>query len=101
MFCLGSYYWKVLNDKLVSDYPRLICDTWLGLPDNIDAAFAFKNSKIAFFKGSKYWQFTGTKRERGYPKLIKEAFPGIPDDIQAATLWGQTNYIYFFKGKLN
>lgn len=83
------------------DYPRLICDTWLGLPDNIDAAFSYKNNnQIVFFKGAKYWQFTGTKRDKGYPKLIKDGFPGIPDDIQAASIWGKTNYIYFFKGNV-
>lgn len=83
------------------DYPRLICDTWLGLPDNLDAAFTYKNNnQIVFFKGAKYWQFTGTKRDKGYPRLIKDGFPGIPDNIQAATIWGKTNYIYFFKGNI-
>lgn len=90
----------MVGDKLVKpDYPRLICDTWLGLPDNLDAAFTYKNNQIVFFKGSKYWQFTGTKRDKGYPKLIKDGFPGIPDNIQAATIWGKTNYVYFFKGR--
>lgn len=97
---LGPYFWKVIEDKLAPDYPKLICDHWLGLPDDLDAAFSLKNDQIYFLKGSKYWKFNGTKLNEGYPKEIKEGFPGIPNNVQAVTSYGPHEYIYFFKGKL-
>lgn len=94
----GDHYWKLTTDGIASGYPRLISNSWHGLPGNIDAAFTYKNGKTYFFKGSKYWRYIGKKIDGDYPKDISEGFTGIPDNIDAATVWTGNGKIYFYKG---
>ena len=72
---------------------------WLGLPDDVDAAFTWQGTKATyFFKGNLYWKFENMVSIPNYPKLIAMGFPGIPDNIDVAFVWGGNNKIYFFKG---
>ncbi|XP_024943528.1 matrix metalloproteinase-14 isoform X4 [Cephus cinctus] len=93
-----EHYWKLTADGVASGYPRLISNSWKGLPGKIDAAFTYKNGKTYFFKGSKYWRFVGKRMDGEYPKEISEGFTGIPDNIDAATVWTGNGKIYFYKG---
>lgn len=44
-------YWKLLDNGVDEDYPKLIAENWPGLPSNIDAAFTLSlNNKTYFFK---------------------------------------------------
>lgn len=95
---VGAYYWKLTEDGIAPNYPKLISKSWIGLPSDIDAAFTYKNGKTYFFKGSKYWKYNGKKIDGDYPKDISEGFTGIPDNIQAALVWSGNGKIYFFKG---
>jgi len=81
-------------------YPKLINESWHGLPANINAAFTHKNGKTYFFRGSYYWRYTDKTKDPGYPKAIKEGFAGIPDNVDAALVWGGNGKIYFFKGRV-
>ena len=80
-------------------FPRLISDDWEGLPDNLDASFAWTNGKLYFMKGSQYWRFTDVGvLDDGYPKDMRKGFAGIPADVDAALVWARNKKIYFFKG---
>nr|XP_034840825.1 matrix metalloproteinase-14-like [Maniola hyperantus] len=94
----GQYYWRLTENGVASGYPRLISQSWPGLPGNIDAAFTYKNGKSYFFKGSKYWRYNGKKMDSDYPKKISEGFTGIPNNIHAALVWSGNGKIYFYKG---
>lgn len=76
----------------------MISETFLGLEDDLDAAFSYADDGVIFLKGSQCWKFNGNTLEAGYPKDISSVFPGIPSNIQAATRMGTKGYIYFFKG---
>lgn len=95
----GPHYWKLTEDGVAEGYPKMISQSWIGLPGNIDTAFTYKNGKTYFFKGSKYWKYDGKKLDGEYPKDINEGFTGIPDNLQAAMVWSGNGKIYFFKGK--
>ena len=94
----GEYYWELTESGIASGYPRLISESWLGLPGNIDAAFTYLNGETYFFKGSLYWRFVGRKMDEDYPKQISDGFQGIPDNVDAALVWSENRKIYFFKG---
>ncbi|CAG9863528.1 unnamed protein product [Phyllotreta striolata] len=94
----GDKYWKLTEDSVEPGYPRLISDSWIGLPGHIDAAFTYKNGKTYFFKGSKYWRYKGKKADGAYPKEISEGFTGVPDDVDTAMVWSGNGKLYFFKG---
>ncbi|XP_063993131.1 matrix metalloproteinase-14 isoform X3 [Diachasmimorpha longicaudata] len=94
----GDHYWKLTTNGVASGYPRLIANSWRGLPGDIDAAFTYKNGKTYFFKGSKYWRYVGKRMDGDYPKDISEGFTGVPDNIDAATVWTGNGKIYFYKG---
>ena len=100
MIWTGSKYWKLDGNKIAAGYPRSISKDWVGLPDNIDAAFTWTNGKTYFFKGSRYWRFTDFTLDTvyKYPKDIKEGFAGIPADVDSAFVWSGNGKIYFFKG---
>ncbi len=70
---------------------------WVGIPDNVDAAFVnSKNKKAYFFKGSKYnrWDF---KNGNDNPELaISRFWKGVPSNIDAVTEH-PNGKIYFFK----
>lgn len=94
----GDKYWRLTDDSVAPGYPKLISDSWIGLPGNIDAAFTYKNGKTYFFKGSKYWRYKGKKADGVYPKDISEGFTGVPDDLDTAMVWSGNGKLYFFKG---
>lgn len=95
----GDKYWKVNEETVAPGYPKLIRTGWPGLPNNIDAAFTYKNGKSYFFKGKQYWRYVGRKMDGAYPKDISEGFTGIPDNVDAAMVWSGNGKIYFFKGR--
>ncbi|XP_055380264.1 matrix metalloproteinase-2 isoform X2 [Condylostylus longicornis] len=94
----GDKYYKLTENSIADGYPKLISETWIGLPGDIDAAFTYKNGKTYFFKGTKYWRYSGGKMDGDYPKEISEGFTGIPDHLDAAMVWGGNGKIYFYKG---
>lgn len=94
----GAYHWKLTEDGIASGYPKLISKSWPALPNDLDAAFTYKNGKTYFFKGSKYWKYAGKKMDGDYPKDINDGFTGIPDNIDGAMVWSGNGKIYFFKG---
>ncbi|GIY55168.1 stromelysin-3 [Caerostris darwini] len=58
-FFKGDKYWRYdsNNDPPVSDsYPKPISN-WNGLPNSLDAAFQWENSRTYFFKGNQYYRF--------------------------------------------
>ena len=51
-FFKGRRYWRFENMRLLPGYPRQISSGFVGLPDNIDAAFVWSgNDKTYFVKG--------------------------------------------------
>lgn len=96
---LGSSYWLLGKDGLVSGYPKPISEKWIGLPSNIDAAFSSLNGKTYFFKGSKYWRYGGGTLDKGYPNEISKGFEGIPSNIDGVIWVYHLNQGFFFKGE--
>jgi len=97
----GDKYWKLADSEagVAAGYPRRISEDWEELPDNIDAAFTWKNGKMYFLKGSRYWRYSSFGNlDTGFPKKISNGFGGIPDNIDAAFVWKRNGKIYFFKG---
>nr|CAH8846814.1 unnamed protein product [Trichobilharzia regenti] len=73
----GEYYWRLDENsgrfgKVIGspDYPRLIADTWQGVPVPTQAAFTGLNDETLFFEGTNYYVFDNIEmRTRpGYPK---------------------------------
>lgn len=57
--CPGDQYWRFdsKSDPPVSArYPKPI-KNWIGLPNNLDAAFKWENGLTYFFKGTQYYRF--------------------------------------------
>ncbi len=55
----GNYYWRY-NEALARidmGYPAKINDSWVGVPNNMDAAMTWINGKTYFFKGKGFWTF--------------------------------------------
>ena len=64
----GDKYFLV-NDVGVEGPARRIAADWPGLPNNIDAAFFWKEArKTYFFKDGQYWRFKEKTPYPGYPK---------------------------------
>jgi len=96
-----SRYWKMTDAGLAPGYPKQISEGWEGLPDNIDAAFSWKNGKTYILKGNRYWRYSADslgKLDQGFPKKISRGFDGIPNNVDAALVWAKNEKIYFFKG---
>ncbi|XP_071855385.1 uncharacterized protein [Apostichopus japonicus] len=83
---------------IAAGYPKPICDVFIGIPSNLDAAVFWGNGKTYFFKGDQYWRTSGTSPDSGYPKQISAAWHGLPNDIDAAVVWEPNGKGYFFKG---
>ncbi|KAK4471796.1 hypothetical protein MN116_005192 [Schistosoma mekongi] len=73
----GEYYWRLNENsgpfgKVISspDYPRLIADTWQGVPIPTQAAFTALNDETLFFEGTNYYVFDNIamRTRPGYPK---------------------------------
>jgi len=93
----NSYYWLLSSDSIAPGYPRKISEDWPGLPDNVDAAFTWRETGFTyFFKDGLFWRFSDKTPSSGYPKSISN-WPGLPLGIQAAFQFEDRN-IYFFKG---
>jgi YHS domain-containing protein len=55
----GNYYWRY-NEALARmdiGYPAKINDSWVGVPNNMDAAMTWINGRTYFFKGKGFWTF--------------------------------------------
>ncbi|XP_070571970.1 matrix metalloproteinase-14-like isoform X1 [Ptychodera flava] len=71
-FFRGKKYWRYdeYNERVDPGYPKLISENWVGIPNDIDAAFEWTDGFTYFFKGDKYWQFDSAKMSvvPGYPR---------------------------------
>ena len=84
-FFKGAQYWE-FDEKLKTTgqpgvsygYPKRISDGWVGLPNNIDGAFTYKDNRIYFFKGTNYYRFddNNLKVPSGYPVSTGRAWFG-------------------------
>ena len=97
-----------VSDGVDPGYPKLISDSWPGLPADfqagIDAALMRKDTnQIYFFKGAQYVRFSNVAAgvDAGYPKPIAGNWKGVPDRYTEgidAALWRDSNgKIYLFK----
>lgn len=87
-FFKGDKYvrYSISEDKVDDAYlaPPLIGDGWPGMREagfdrDLDAAIAWGNGKIYFFKGDRYvrYDIAGDRVEDGYPRSIAEMWPGM------------------------
>ncbi|KAL6047577.1 hypothetical protein STEG23_007688 [Scotinomys teguina] len=59
----GSQYWRFEDGILDPGYPQNISEGFIGIPDNVDAAFALPahryngRERVYFFKGKQYWEY--------------------------------------------
>ncbi|XP_032641460.1 matrix metalloproteinase-19 [Chelonoidis abingdonii] len=71
----GTGYWQ-WDEVAWSDfggYPRRISKLFTGVPSHLDAAMAWENGRVYFFKGGQYWRVNAQLRvERGYPLSTAE-----------------------------
>ncbi|XP_065669595.1 collagenase 3 isoform X2 [Hydra vulgaris] len=77
-FFKGNKYWR-FNEKtyrIDPDYPKLIRDFWIGVPDNIDGVFEWTNNYLYFFKGLNYYRFDNKRLmvADGYPLTFQDKF---------------------------
>lgn len=59
-------------------YPKKISLAWVGVPDDIDAAFSNSSTETAyFFKGGEYWRYDFEKDQlfTGYPRKTPKKLP--------------------------
>merc|ERR1719427_723067 len=55
----GEKFWRYNEEKKKMDvgFPKLIADSWNGIPDNIDSAFSLNGIDYSyFFKGAHYFK---------------------------------------------
>ncbi|XP_067096582.1 matrix metalloproteinase-19-like [Osmerus mordax] len=76
IFLKGSVYWQWDENRAmdISLYPKPISQLFSGLPDNTEAAFAWTDGYMYFFKGDKFWrinEFHPTADE-GYPHSTRQ-----------------------------
>lgn len=94
----GRWFWRVRRNRVLDNYPMPISFFWMGLPEDIDAAYERHDGKFVFFKGSKYWLFREADVEPGYPQDLFRYGQGMPDRVDTAVWWEPSGFTYFFKG---
>uniref|UniRef100_A0A3B4AUT1 Peptidase metallopeptidase domain-containing protein n=1 Tax=Periophthalmus magnuspinnatus TaxID=409849 RepID=A0A3B4AUT1_9GOBI len=94
----GRWFWRVRRNRVLDNYPMPISVFWMGLPNDIDAAYERHDGKFVFFKGM-YWLFREADVLPGYPQPLHAYGRGIPaHGIDTAIWWEPNEYTYFFKG---
>lgn len=106
-FFKGDEYvaYDVVNDQVISGYPRKIVGNWAGWPanfTNIDAALPWSDDVCYFFKGDEYiaYDIKNDRVSTGYPRKIVSNWSGWPANfvnVDCAVKWNN-GYAYIFKG---
>lgn len=95
----GRWFWRVRRNRVLDNYPMPISVFWMGLPNDIDAAYERHDGKFIFFKDDRYWLFREADVLPGYPQPLHEYGRGVPaHGIDTAIWWEPNEYTYFFKG---
>ncbi|KAI4885969.1 hypothetical protein NFI96_033060 [Prochilodus magdalenae] len=94
----GRWFWRVRRNRVLDNYPMPISFFWVGLPEDIDAAYERHDGKFVFFKGSQYWLFREADVLPGYPQDLFRYGHGMPDRVDTAVWWEPSGYTYFFRG---
>lgn len=95
----GRWFWRVRRNRVLDNYPMPISVFWMGLPNDIDAAYERHDGKFVFFKDDRYWLFREADVLPGYPQPLHEYGRGVPaHGIDTAIWWEPNEYTYFFKG---
>lgn len=95
----GRWFWRVRRNRVLDNYPMPISVFWMGLPNDIDAAYERHDGKFVFFKDDRYWLFREADVLPGYPQPLHEYGHGVPaHGIDTAIWWEPNEYTYFFKG---
>ncbi|KAM9854185.1 matrix metalloproteinase-14 [Aulostomus maculatus] len=93
----GRWFWRVRRNRVLDNYPMPISVFWIGLPNNIDAAYERHDGKFVFFKDDRYWVFREADVLPGYPQPLHEYGQGVPQySIDTAIWWEPSGYTYFF-----
>lgn len=94
----GRWFWRVRRNRVLDNYPMPISVFWMGLPNDIDAAYERHDGKFVFFKDDRYWVFREADVLPGYPQPLHEYARGVPvHGIDTAIWWEPSGYTYFFK----